>query len=327
MRDRDFAIEATKWFLAPPALDSLVPEISSTRDALALSEVRDLAAAFFENISAVLQTVGIPVTLASSAAHGSHWQRIHSAERIRSLKLSAFETEDDLALRGRRDTLAHEVASRRMSEFVESNEGRDSIAADACRFLISSLESSELKAAATELLLQGEVLAWCSLEGLARDLLEFILNREPKRIAALMADSTARQRIPARITLEEMANFNFNLTSCLGTLVVAQQDLSDIKSIRTLIPALLGGDGSVAVSLGERSLWNLCQRRHLIVHRRGVVDAKYLEAVGGSDALGRKIVVNPDELERDIRAVASAGITMLIRAAVICTQPFDATDA
>lgn len=326
MQDKDFAIEATKWFLAPPALDSLVPEMSATREALALSEVRDLAAAFFENISAVLQTAGIPVTLASSAAHGSHWQRIHSAERIRSLKLSAFETEDDLALQERRDTLAHEVASRRMSEFVESQEGRDATAADACRFLISSLKSSALKAAAAELLLQGEVLAWSSLEGLARDLLEFILNREPKRIAALMADPAARQRIPARMTLEEMATFNFNLTSCLGTLVVAQQDLSDIKSIRTLIPALLGGDGSVTVSLGERNLWNLSQRRHLIVHRRGIVDGKYLDAVGGSDALGEKIVINPDDLERDIRAVASAGVEMLIRAAAVCTPTLDPTD-
>lgn len=266
------------------------------------------------------------MTLASSAAHGSHWQRIHSAERIRALKLSAFETEDDLALQERRDTLAHEVASRRMTEFVESKEGRDATAADACRFLISSLQSSELKAAATELLLQGEVLAWSSLEGLARDLLEFILNREPKRIAALMADPAARQRIPARMTLEEMATFNFNLTSCLGTLTVAQQDLSDIKSIRILIPALLGGDGSVTVSLGERNLWNLSQRRHLIVHRRGVVDSKYLEAVGGSDALGEKIAINPDDLERDIRAVASAGVTMLIRAAAVCAPPLDPTD-
>jgi len=207
-----------------------------------------------------------------------------------------------------------------MSEFVDSRAGRATIATDACQFLISLLESSELKAAATELLFQGEVLAWSSLEGLARDLLEFILNREPKRIAALMADPAARQRIPARITLEEMAIFNFDLTSCLGTLVVAQQDLSDIKSIRILIPALLGGDGSVAVSLGERSLWDLSQRRHLIVHRRGVADAKYLEAIGGTDALGQKIAINPDDFERDIRAVASAGITMLIRAAEICPR-------
>ena len=62
------------------------------------------------------------------------------------------------------------------------------------------------------------------------------------------------------------------------------------------------------------------------MHRRGVVDAKYLEAVGGSDALGEKIVINPDDLERDIRAVASAGVTMLIRAAAICTPPLDPTD-
>ena len=64
-----------------------------------------LAAAFEQNVSAVEATVGIPVTLATGAAHGSHWQRIYSAERIRALMLDADPGEDEKSLEARRESM------------------------------------------------------------------------------------------------------------------------------------------------------------------------------------------------------------------------------
>jgi len=274
----------------------------------------ELAEAFEKNVSAVVATVGIPVTLASAAAEGSHWQRIHSAERIRTLLLHAEPGENEAALEARRDEHALKSASEKMREFVTSPDGRDKIAADACAFLSQSLGSSDLSAAAAELILQGTVLTWSALEVLSRDLFEAVLNSDPKRALAVIQDAAAKQRLQSRFTLEELASFGFDLSSSVGSLLSSQQDFSDIRTIKAAILPALNFDPAVAAVLGEKRLWILCQQRHVILHRRGVVDARYLEVTGDQRPIGSRLSVKPAELESQIKAVVAAGSTLLTAA-------------
>jgi hypothetical protein len=273
-----------------------------------------LAAAFEQNVSAVIATMGIPVTLASAAAKGSHWQRIHSAERIRALKLEAVLGENEGTLEARRKANAQKIASEKMREFVTSRDGRDKIAADACGFLLEALNSSNLSAAAAELLLQGTVLTWSALEILCRDLFEAILNADPKRALTVMQEPTAKQRLQSKFTLEELAASGFDLSSSLGSLLSAQQDFSDIRTIKAVMLPAIKSDSAVEAVLGEKNLWVLCQQRHLIVHRRGVVDARYLEATGEARQIGERLAVTPSELESQIEGVVNAGHVLLIAA-------------
>ena len=120
------ATEASDRFLVARDSAKLLSSVSALKTSLS-PNLAALAAAFEQNISAVAATVGIPVTLASGASEGSHWQRIHSAERIRALKLEAKSGEDKAALDARRDSHALEAASRRMQEFASSPDGRDTI--------------------------------------------------------------------------------------------------------------------------------------------------------------------------------------------------------
>jgi hypothetical protein len=273
-----------------------------------------LAAAFQQNMSAVTATVGIPVTLASAAAEGSHWQRIHSAERIRALMLKAEQGEDENALEARRDAQGRKIASERMQEFITSHDGRDNIAADTCRFLLEALNSPNLSAAAAELLLQGTVLAWSALEILSRDLFEAILNTDPKIALTVMKEPTAKQRFQTKFTIEELAAAGFDLSSSLGSLLSSQQDFSDIRTIKAVMLPAVESDSNVDAALGERDLWVLCQQRHLIVHRRGVVDARYLEATGEARQIGERLVVTPAELDSQIEKVVNAGRVLLVAA-------------
>ncbi|MGH7484886.1 MAG: hypothetical protein ACRD16_05905 [Thermoanaerobaculia bacterium] len=307
-------------FLAAPSLDDLVPEVATSREILASSGVANLAASFFENLSSVLRTVGIPVALASSAVHGSHLQRFHTAERIRSRNLVQGEGETEADLEARRAAASWDVAIQRMDEFCKSEDGRGHMADDACRFLESALEDAEVDAAVTELLLQGEILAWSALEGLARDLFEFLVNADPENVRSLLADPMARQRIPPKISLEELAIAGFNLSSSIGTFLAAHQDFSDVRSIRALIPPILGGGSDLSSVLNEPGLWKLSQRRHLIVHRRGIVDTKYLENTGDKAVIGVRIYLSPADLERDLRSVALAGLAMLIQAHAVVSK-------
>lgn len=312
-RAKDLAEEIMGRFFVPREPSEFLPRFGEIKASLP-PKYSELAAAFEKNVSAVVATVGIPVTLASAAAEGSHWQRIHSAERIRALLLNAEPGEIEAALEVRRNEHALKIASERMQEFVASSDGRDKIAADACAFLSRSYGSSNLSEAAAELILQGTALTWSALEILSRDLFEAILNFDPKRVLAVMQEPAARQRLQSRFTLEELASFGFDLSPCLGSLLSSQQDFSDIRTIKAAILPALNSDPAVAAALSEKTLWVLCQQRHVILHRRGVIDARYIEATGEQQPIGSRLSVKPDELVSQIDAVVAAGTTLLTSA-------------
>jgi hypothetical protein len=305
--------EATARFLAPREPSELLSSVTSLRDSLP-PRFNDLCRAFEQNVSAVAATVGVPITLASAASEGSHWQRIHSAERIRALKLVAEPGEGDAALAQRRTSHAATAATERMREFVESKDGQHTLAADACRFLLEGLRSSNLGEAADELLRQGVVLAWSALEILSRDLFEGILNANPKRALSVIQSPAAKQRLQSKFTLEELASAGFDLSSSLGSLLSTQQDFSDIRTIKAVMLPALNAEPDVETALGDRVLWILCQQRHLIVHRRGVVDGRYLESTGETRKIGERLVVTPDDLDQQLDKVVNAGRALLLAA-------------
>jgi hypothetical protein len=72
-------------------------------------------------------------------------------------------------------------------------------------------------------------------------------------------------------------------------------------------------------ALNKTELWVLFQRRHLIVHRRGVIDQIYLDATGENYPLGSKLNVRPDDFEASMRMVVAAG------EALASSLPCDAT--
>lgn len=310
--ERALATEAMARFLVvdPTALLASVSNLKSNLS----PKLATLSAAFEQNISAVAATVGMPLTLATAASEGSHWQRIHSAERIRALKLDAEPGEDKNALDARRVSSAHEVASKRMHEFLGSADGRGTIAADTCRFLLKVLKYEELGEAANELLRQGVVLSWSALEILSRDLFEAILNANPKRALTVIQEPTAKQRLQSKFTLEELATAGFDLSSSLGSLLSSQQDFSDIRTIKAVMLPALNTEPDVEAALGDKALWLLCQQRHLIVHRRGVVDARYLEGTREDRKIGDRLVIHPDGLESQLERVVNAGRALLLTA-------------
>lgn len=312
-RAKALAAEVSDRFLVARDSAARLSSVSALKTSLSPS-LAALAAAFEQNVLAVAATVGIPVTLASAASEGSHWQRIHSAERIRALMLEAEPGEDKAALDARRDSHALEAASRRMQEFAKSPDGRDTIAADACRFLLEALESSNLGDAADELLRQGIVLTWSALEVLCRDLFEVILNANPKRALAVIQEPAAKQRLQSKFTLEELATAGFDLSSSLGSLLTSQQDFSDIRTIKAVMLPTLSAEPDVETAIGNEVLWVLCQQRHLIVHRRGAVDARYLEATGEKRKIGERLVIKPDDLEIQLVKVVNAGHALLVAA-------------
>ncbi len=293
-------------FFVPAPADEILAEL----DAAAVSlgpEYQPVATAFRHSLASALSTVAMPFALASASVEQSHFQRIHIAEwiRARSLDEPALQPGEDLeALRER---VAHSKAHGRMREFVESHEGHNALIRDTCGFLLATLTHG-LEQAAQELIQQGLVLVWSAFEVFCRDAFETMLNKEPNNIRALIDDPTTRKRFEAqRLPLDTLVQYRFNLSARLGSVLVAQQDFSDLPTIKVVFGVLFPGNTEVTQVLAQRDLWSLYQRRHLIVHRRGVVDQAYLDSTGEALALGTRLVISPQGFETALNVVASAG--------------------
>ncbi len=256
----------------------------------------------------------MPVALAYAAAAGSHWQRIATAQRIRALKLDRVPGEAEASLEARREASALAEASELYRAFCASSEGTSRIAADACRFLRDALHAPGVEEAAAELLLQGEVLAWAAFENLVRSLFEAIINSEPARVLVILKDPVARKRLPEGFSIDALADAGFDVSTSLGTLLAGRQDFSDLRTARALLPPATRAAQAAATALADERLWVLSQRRHLIVHRRGVMDEQYLEAVDEQGPVGSRLVATPTELESHLEAVVRAGAKLLLAA-------------
>ena len=63
--------------------------------------------------------------------------------------------------------------------------------------------------------------------------------------------------------------------------------------------------------LADRRLWDLCQKRNLIVHRRGLIDQQYLKSMGDDSPIGAELWITPDEIEELLGVVLSIGTSVI----------------
>jgi len=152
---------------------------------------------------------------------------------------------------------------------------------------------------------------------LAEDLFIAFLNRNPKVVLSLMRDERTKRYFQLRdISLDVLAEHGFDLSDKLGGVILRQKGIDNVAVMRDVYDVLAPGNVAIQTALREDDLWKLNQRRHLIVHRRGVVDAAYLAKTGEVLPIGSHLCVSPQELERYIELVRGAGSSMLSALAV-----------
>jgi hypothetical protein len=291
------AASARQTFLVPPEQDTLTSSLSEAIGRLS-QPFRGIGDALRANISGLVSTVSMPFTLARRSTTDRHWQRIYSAERIRSLSINAAPDETAEELELRREGEAVTRARSKMDKFVHSPVGKDAFIWDTLRFLENLLSDQSVVRAASELILQGAVLCWGAFEVLARDCFIVHLNAKPDRALILLGDPAAKRRFEmSKVSLETLAFHNFNLSEQMGTLLAQQQDLSDVYSVKSVYQALFPGDAKLSEALNDPDLRLLSLRRNLIVHQCGVVDGIYASATSCSQRVSERLAISPDNLE------------------------------
>jgi hypothetical protein len=264
--------------------------------------------AFFHSLESVYGMVLLPYAIAHIATLDQFRRGTIASELVLAWKLDELSTDE-------RRAHAIAEAEAKHDAFTKSPEGALVISRAIAAFLINGVTAGFLGSPASHLVEQGVVLLWSALEVMARDVFRAVVDESPTLALALASEPTTRRRFQVdKIPLEILAENSFNVSQTMGTILAAQQDFSDLTTIKAVFSVLSPNDAALRDALAAPDLWQLCQRRHLLVHRRGIVDAAYLRNTGEPLDLGSRIRVSPDDFERYFHVVMRAGVSMELTA-------------
>ena len=278
--------------------------------------------AFLHNLHGAISMVSMPYMLAITSArqHRFHQLRMASVLEVRAEMLESG-CDLDAELSPQQENLARERAGERFSAEVQSTDGRDNLLYSACGLLDGALQAKEFCSAADELMQQGVVLAWGSMEALARDLLICLVNSKRDLFLQLRDNPVTRRAFNLNhIDFETLEAYEFNLSDKLGDLIVHRSDFNSLHLIKDTYTCLFPGEGFVREQLSDARLWMLAQKRHVLVHNRGVADKRYLSATGDSTKEGEVVRVGRDELLGYFSITSDAGRVLLEAASVVTHQ-------
>lgn len=180
-----------------------------------------------------------------------------------------------------------------------------------------TLESSDVKNSVEEILRQALVLTWSALEVLANDLAVELLNRDPQTgVRVLQSPDFKRTTGGLKLGIESLEEYGFNLSTNFGSFIFDRWSITSVEAMRVVFGLIFTGDEAVLRELSSGDLWHLSQKRHLIVHRRGIIDSRYLRSSKGSDlVVGVPLPIALADVNRYQTCVRDLGSALLNAAA------------
>jgi hypothetical protein len=302
-----FAV-ALERFYFPPDMDEFVRPVRET----AAATHQSFADAFASNLIAAISVAAMPYHMVESAVRQRRFQAVHSAQRIRSLKSEYKHMTDEergrWAFEAAKDIFAQEIANdKRDAEITPLGQFASAVLSE----LIDSLRDPAFSESADELLRQCTVLCWGALEVLASDLFVAAVNSKPSLAGVLLQDARTKKYYEPRNFGSALEEHHYDLSSCMGDVLINQHRIDDVESIRSVFDVLSPSNASIRVILSDEKLWRLSQDRNLIVHRRAIVDRQYVAKTGSTHVLGTRLRIGPDLFENYLTYVRAAGIDML----------------
>jgi len=266
------------------------------------------------NLLAVYSTLGMPYLTSFAHVINARFQQILTAERIHALKIVP---ENEIP-KDQKDKRSLQRADKKLDEELGDKKSILRFEEQTLESLDTLLEHKDFSTAAKEILRQGVVLVWGSLEVLSEDLFVTLLNVNPKLATQLLKEERTKRLFDLkRLDFELLEKFEFDISRKLGNIFLSRQRIDTIPKIKTVFGALFPENTSLRNALREKQLFMLNQRRHLIVHRRGIVDEQYLMNTKDDLALESELIITPFDLELYLPSVCHVGVEMLKAASSI----------
>ncbi|QGM94081.1 hypothetical protein F7D13_08620 [Methylocystis rosea] len=264
------------------------------------SPIAQTLLSFKSNLNSAIQVGSIPYRLAHASILDQRFAQLHSAERIRALKGSEDKSGTE--------SPAHETARLRMSEELKDG---SVIMWHACRtldLLDKHINEPEFDSSASELLNQVIVMTWGAFETLVNDSIRFMLNEHPSIVSCFVTSRTNKDALIGRnFMLDALQENNFDLSKMMGDIVCNAMKFDSIGKIRDAVRSLLNND-EIDTSLKNTELWLVSQRRHLIVHKRAVIDSSYIANTTDNGQIGEKLSLKASYVEESLVLVRDIGL-------------------
>lgn len=292
-------------FLAPAGYFELLDEATHKAPPIIVPAATTLRS----NLSSSVLVGSIPFTMASAWAHDRRFHSLHLAEQIRALKFvgpgeSPSNEQLDQALQTAQQNFAAEMTTE---------DGVAYMKAAVLNRLLTSLRDQQFLDAACELLRQVLVMVWGAIEAFVGDTIQELLNHEPQLGTRLLTADVTKRYFPFRgVSAEALAEYGFNLERSMGNVLFAERRLDSLPMVRDVLSVLLPASSKLHERFADTGLWTLWQRRHLIVHRRSVVDKAYLSRTPDQQQLGSALRVTREDVESSLLLARDACIEMLL---------------
>lgn len=271
---------------------------------------RSIALAFQRNLTGAASIASFPFHMTHTAVAAQRFQAHHTAERI------LLGVGEDLWQDGAMPDWAEQEASRRahlkMDEEMRDNSAQELLVTEVLSRLGGLLDDANMKVACNEILRQACVLTWGSFEVFVRDFFVTLMNDQPQLAMTLQRDEATRTMFRLKaIPLDMLAEYGFDVSGKVGELLIRQDDIASMPRIKSTFRVLFPNKEELHAALASRDLWLLSQRRHLLVHNRGIIDEAYKQRTGEDLCVGSDLVIVPHDLRRYMRASCKAVMCLL----------------
>jgi hypothetical protein len=311
-----------EYFVFPAsfAISSQLKQITQLTDTLP-EELTLLVATFESSLNRMNKAVSLPYRMAWLGILDIHKQAmLHQATILALDQLDPFKDDLDKAVPPLRD----QIANKTFLEFIGSDVGRNVAHRETIKALQSSatLDRGGVLRGAKDLLLQTVISVWAALETFVSDFVRIYLNQRPEALSLLLADEDAKKRI-GRIkwTIGELMTIGLDLSGRVGDLVLSENDLSDLVSMKAVLCPLLDKNPALIAALNDPELFILGKLRNLLAHRGGLVDARFEKETNQRWNVGETVTIRASELDKFITATINVISQILLAVAPLFAPP------
>ena len=267
--------------------------------------LEQIGLAFSQNIAAASRVASIPYIMASASEMQQRFYSTLTAERIRIPNFTAGQIGDD----SEEEKAAQINAKQKFKTFLETESGTKAIISGVLDRLDASLNDDAFKKAAHDLLSEALVNIWGCFEVFVSDTTIDIVNHNPK-FAIDLADDASTKRYLQPVSLESLSKSQFDASGSMGDIIFGDH-IDKFATIKAVLSVLFPDDSSLREQFSNTDLWVLSQRRHLIVHKRGVVDEEYLEKTPDRVPLFSRLNVDSFIIDKSLSVVCKAAIALI----------------
>ena len=279
---------------------------------------REIAQAFVGNLDRAATVASIPFSFTFEVVYRVHFE---GALKAAAIRIRAAEITSNTAwppkepLSSDQWAAAAEVATTEIQRRIATDPNRpfDPIAKQTLLELEGKLKDPNFAMANLDLFYQTLASTWGALELLANEVAIALLNEFPSKAANIIREAPSKKHFGTNIlNMDLLSKHDFNLSSKMGDILLMERGLSSLEAIRDVFSVIAPAEHEVHEALNDQALWLLWQRRHIIVHRRGLVDTPYqVRTSDRQQEIGQPLRLVSRDLDAAFASVIKAGAALL----------------